>query len=184
MTFLNRKEKANEKKIEQLGKNREESRKRIRRIKNEMDTLVQKAAGSDELDRKIYSADYMTLKDQLQAEMQHFGDLSRLIGQLKSAGLTHRRAAALEQIVSVNDRLDLDQLIAREDYMAARRQMMQEEDELYREVLDETNAGYGTPREDDEFTRLVAKAQIRNNLTAESTEQTVPDEKAETVQSL
>lgn len=183
MMFLNRKAKANEKKIDQLGKDREESRKRIRKIKNEMDVLVQKAAKSDELDRKIYSADYMTLKDQFQAEMQHFGDLSRLIGQLKSAGLTHRRAAALEQIVSVNDRLDLDQLIAREDYMAARRQMMQEEDELYQEVLNETNAGNNIPGEDDEFTRLVTKAQIHNNLMAEP-EQTGPAEKAETVQIL
>ena len=183
MFFLNRKEKANEKKIEQLGKSREESRKRIRKIKNEMDILVQKAAASDDLDRKIYAADYTTLKDQFQAEMQHFGDLSRLIGQLKSAGLTHRRAAALEQIVSVNDRLDLDQLINREDYMAARRQMMQEEDEMYQEVLNETNAGYCAPKEDDEFTRLVTKAQIRNTLAAES-EQAEPTEKTETIRTL
>lgn len=183
MFFLNRKEKANEKKIEQLGKNREESRKRIRKIKNEMDILVQKAAASDDLDRKICAADYSTLKDQLQAEMQHFSDLSRLIGQLKSAGLTHRQAAALEQIVSVNDRLDLNQLINREDYMAARRQMMQEEDERYQEVLNENNAGYRAPREDDEFTRLVAKAQIRNTLATES-EQTEPTEKAENIRIL
>ncbi len=162
----NRKEKANEKKIGQLSMRREESRKQIRKIKNEMDSLVQKAAKADDLDRKIYSADYLTLKDQFQAEMQHFNDLSRLIGQLKSAGLTHRRASALEEIVSANDRLDLNKLIAREDYMTIRRQMLQEEDELFQEVLEETKTGQDTFMEDEEFNCLVSKAKIQNNLLA------------------
>lgn len=173
--FWNRKEKENERKIEQLSAGREECRKRIRRIKKEMDELIQKAAKSDELDRKIYSADYLTLKEQFQAEMQHFTDMSRLIGQLKSAGLTRRRVAALEEIVSVNDQLDLDQMIAREDYMSVRREMMKEEDDLYRNMLAETAAREQVPPEDEEFSRLVARTQIQNCLTEEPEEAERPE---------
>ena len=161
------KERKNEKRIGQLGTAREEVRNRIRGIQKKMDALVQKAAGSDDLDRKICSADYQILKDQLQAEMQHFGDLTHLIGQLKNAGLTRQRASALEKIVSANNKVDLDQLISREDYMAVRRQMMKEESEQYREVLEDTRCRDSDPGEDEEFSRLVAKAQIQNHLAAD-----------------
>lgn len=156
------KEKKIQKRIEELGKAREEVRNSIRGIRKKMDALVQKAAKSDELDRKICSADYQTLRDQLQAEWQQFEDLSRLISQLKNARLTRQRTDAFEKIISVNSRVDLDQLISREDSMAVRRQMMKEENEQFQEVLDQTQRRSSLSGEDEEFNRLVTRAQVEN----------------------
>jgi hypothetical protein len=156
------KEKKIQKRIEELGKAREEVRNSIRGIQKKMDALVQKAAKSDELDRKICSADYQTLRDQLQAEWQQFEDLSRLIGQLKNARLTRQRTDAFEKIISVNSRVDLDQLISREDSMAVRRQMMKEENEQFQEVLDQTQRRSSLSGEDEEFNRLVTRAKVEN----------------------
>ena len=158
-----KKNQQDENKISILVTEREETRKVIRKLKNRMDETVQKAAEADELDRKICSADYSTMKDQLLAEMQHFEDLSRLISQLRSAGLTRRRAAALEQLTAVSDTVNRDQLIANADYVAARREMLAEEDEWYRDAMEEkTPSVFST--EDDEFTRLVVRAQAENAM--------------------
>ena len=156
-----RKNKADENKIKALVSEREETRKRIRKQKDQMDGLIRKAAEADELDRRIYSADYRTTKEQFLAEMQHFEDLSRLINQLRNAGLTRERAAALEKIVAVSDAVDRDQLIANEDYVSARREMMAEEDERFRDAL-EDHEPERFDEEDAEFTRLVARAQAEN----------------------
>ena len=177
MLLKARKDKKREKRIDQLCRDREGVRNSIRGIQKMMDALVQKAAKSDDLDRKICSAEYQTLRDQLQAEWQQFEDLNRLIGQLKNAGMTRQRADAFEKIASINSQVDLDEMISREDSMAIRRQMMREENEEYREVLDQAYCSNSLTGEDEEFSRLVARAQIQDlSANDRNTEKPVPAE--------
>ena len=62
----------------------------------------------------------------------------------------------------MNSRVDLDQLISREDSMAVRRQMMKEENEQFQEVLDQTQRRSSLSGEDEEFNRLVTRTQVEN----------------------
>ena len=155
------------KKIDTLMTDREETRKRIRKTKEQMDKLVQYAAKADDLDRRIYSADYRTLKDQLLAEMQHFEDVGRLVRQLRNADLTRQRAAAMEKIARISNQMDLDGLIMDEDYVSVRREMLAEDDEQYLAAIEQNNEQNDFGIEDEEFGRLVARAIIKGNMAQE-----------------
>ena len=171
-----KKMKKEENKIDILMTDREETRKRIRKTKDQMDKLVQCAAKADDLDRRIYSADYRTLKDQLLAEMQHFDDVGRLIRQLRNADLTRQRAAAMEKIAKISNQIDLDELIMDEDYVSVRRAMLAEEDEQYRTAVEQNNEHDDFYKEDEDFSRLVARAIIREKMTSADEVQTMPTE--------
>lgn len=164
--------------IAELEEKRNRSRKVIRSLKQQMDETVRKAAAADELDRKIYGLDYAAMRDQMDAEMLHFEDLSRMIRQLQSAELTDRRAAALEDIVSVSRKIDLDALIESEDYVAVRRGMLEEEDERYRAVFEAGNTARKEREEDAEFSRAVARIRVENRLREGAAE--TPEKAAET----
>lgn len=171
-----KKTKNEESKIDTLMTDREETRKRIRKTKEQMDKLVQCAAKADDLDRRIYSADYRTLKDQLLAEMQHFDDVGRLIRQLRNADLTRQRAAAMEEIAKISNQMDLDGLIMDEDYVSVRREMMAEDDEQYLAAIAQNNEHNDFGKEDEEFSRLVARAIIKDNMALEDDIQTTPQD--------
>ncbi len=171
-----KKMKNEESKIDTLMTDREETRKRIRKTKDQMDKLVQCAVKADDLDRRIYSADYRTLKDQLLSEMQHFDDVGRLIRQLRNADLTRQRAAAMEKIAKISNQMDLDGLIMDEDYVSVRREMLAEDDEQYLAALEQNNEHNDFYKEDEEFSRLVARAIVRESVASEDEVQTAPTE--------
>lgn len=153
-------DKRREKGTKALEAEREESRERICQIRARMEETIQKATNADDLDRKICAADYQILKDELQAEMQHFGSTNRVLGQMRSAELMQTRSKAMERIAEAAAGIDLREMAAQEDEMAIRREILQEEDERYREVMEEDAVQQAFFHEDAEFSCLVAKAKL------------------------
>ena len=154
----------NEDKIRELESLRNRSKSTVRHLQEQMNAAVRKAAESDELDRKICAMDYETLRDQKDAELQHIQDLNRMIRQLQSAEMTRMRRETVDRISEAAKGLDIEELIAGEDYVTVRREMLQEEDERYREARNENNAADLCEKEDDEFSRLVNRAKVNKTL--------------------
>lgn len=149
-----------EEQVKLLVADREETRKRILRIREKMEKTVQSGISADALDRKLFSSDYQILRDELQAETQHLGDVNKLISQMRSADLTRTRAEAMERMTEAAGQIDLRKMIEMEEETNIRREMMREEDEAYRELLSESGRTGADFSEDAEYARLVAEAKL------------------------
>ncbi len=149
------------KKVMELQIQREEVKKHIRLLRNEMQSLVEQAAVVDDLDRKILSLEYDAKKADLNTETAHFNELSRLISQLNGVAMVYERQKLFDHVATVAEDIDVQAVLQAEDQMAAHRAMMQEDSEALDDLLRDRSVAADELGESAEFTRLVRDAKIR-----------------------
>lgn len=147
--------------VMQLQIQRDTVKKNIRRLRNEMQRLVEQAVSADDLDRRILSLEYDEKKAALGNETSHFNELSKLISQFNGVELVYERQRMFDQIATVVDAIDTQAVLRTEDMVTAQRTMLQEESEALEDMLKNSAAGADEMRESAEFTRLVRDAQLK-----------------------
>lgn len=152
---------AQREKVMELQIQRETVKKSIRLLRADMQSLVEQAAGADDLDRRILSLEYDEKKAELNTETAHFNELSKLISQLNGVAMVYERQKLFDQVANVADDIDTQALLEAEDMMTARRAMMQEESAALDDVLRGSSVKTDMMGESAEFTRLVRDAQLK-----------------------
>lgn len=166
MMFMKARErKANRARIKKLCEVqllRDASKQRIRKLRAEMQCLVEQAAGADDLDRKILSLEYEEKKADLSTETGHFNDLSRLISQLHGAVMIHEKRRSFDQVAAVADTIDTQSVLHEDDLLTIRRSILEEEADALDSLLVESSASASTVVVDPGFERLVSMEQQKN----------------------
>lgn len=165
---------AQREKVTELQVQREMVKKNIRLLRTDMQSLIDQAAGADDLDRKILSLEYDEKKAELNAETVHFNELSKLISQLNGVAMVYKRQKIFDQVATVADDIDTQALLEAEDMMTARRTMMQEESDALDDVLRGSSVRTEELGESAEFTRLVRDAQLKKASAARNVAQEEP----------
>lgn len=145
----------------ELQVQRESVKKSIRLLRADMQSLVEKAASADDLDRRILSLEYDEKKAELDAETTHFNELSKLISQLNGAAMVYERQKVFNQVAAAAENIDTQSLLEAEDTMSARRALLQEDSDTLDDVLSAGRIHTADPGESAEFTRLVRDAQLQ-----------------------
>ena len=155
--MMNRKAKVSNR-IDRARASRDASIAKIHRIQESMERLINSSIDADDLERSINAMDYRLLRQELESEQENFDNLDRVLKQLQTDKLTEFRVAAAKETMRSRSKVDVDQLIAREDYLAAQSQVFREEDEKFRAIAaDAVFTGSAVPMDLD-FETLVARA--------------------------
>lgn len=149
------------KKVMELQIQREEVKKHIRLLRNEMQELIERAAVADDLDRKIFSLEYDAKKADLNTETAHFNELSKLISQLNGVAMVYERQKIFDQVATVAEDIDVEAALRAENQMSAHRTVMKEDSEALDDLLRDRSVAADDLVESAEFTRLVRDAKIR-----------------------
>lgn len=139
--------------ISAMEKQRVSSRERIRAIRKKMDDWVLNGIDADDLDRRIYAMEYNTQKLELEAEIQHFQDISNRIKQMKIEMVRNREKHDLDKLNDVYCGIDIEKMLSVKDYVAAAREV---EKEYNRQIEYETVGSYFVEdSEDNEYMKLL-----------------------------
>jgi len=150
---------AQREKVLELQVQREAVKKNIRLIRADMQQLVAKAVGADDLDRHILSLEYDEKKAELNTETSHFNELSKLISQLNGVAMVYERQKIFDQVANVAEKIDTQAVLEAEDMMNARRAVMQEDSDALDDVLVSSQAYATAPEVSNEFEQLVRASQ-------------------------
>lgn len=157
---MNHRKKDVDAQIIDLCAERENCKKRIREIRTEMQRLVERAAGADDLDQKILSLDFRAQKSAMAVETERFNDLSDLIVRLQNVRAVDERCQRLDYIMRIDGGIDTDSVLREQDEIQVRREMFQESNRSA--DIDMNSALSGEQASfcelDEDFARLVQKA--------------------------
>ena len=160
---MNREAKTNAK-INEVRAARDASSAKIHQIIEKMDRLVKSSIDADDLERSINAMDYRLLRQERDAEAENFNNLNRILSQLQSSKLAEVRIAASKETLRNHSKVDVDQLIAREDYLAAKNEVFREEDAKFQSVTTDAVSTRSSIPADLEFDTLVAHAAVKRSL--------------------
>ena len=173
-----RRERKETERIDALRREREKSRDALALLGSRIQKLVEKSVAGDSLDEKVNACEYRILKEEQAAEQAHLEDLNQAIERLSAARRTRERQQTLREIAEMNDTVDVDKMIEKEDYIAACREYAREEERAYREAAHIMERPALERPEDEEFHRLVERAKLEKTMTAVNTktEEEKPEE--------
>lgn len=154
--------------VMELQMQRETVKKNIRLLRNDMKTLIEKAAAADELDRKILALEYDEKKAELETETAHFNELSRLITQINGVAMVYERQRIFDQVASVAETIDTQSVLRADDMMRARKELLLEESDALDDVLKSGNVLMGGTGESEEFAQLVRAEKLKRAEVARS----------------
>lgn len=126
--LFSRPAKDEEEKIAQFQKEREGCRDRIRKLREQIKGLEDSYEQADDLDQKILEGDVMEKKGILEAETEHFGDLSELIVRLQKMQRIERTKRNLLDVFRISKGINVEEMLKKEDELKIRRQILIEEE--------------------------------------------------------
>lgn len=148
--------------IQSLQLQREASKKKIRRLRMDMQDIVQQATTADDIDKKILSLDFFARKGELASETERFQDLSNLIGRLQSMMAADEKRQRLNAVASLWESIDTHALVRERDELNVRRELLKEEVNCFA-AFDDLADCEDCFQIDNEFVQLVNTAMCKKS---------------------
>lgn len=144
--------------LAELETKQAQAREHIKGLRKDMEELVEQAVDADDLKQKQLSVDYECLREEMNAANRHFGDLNRIVSQMRTGRIQEQEMRTLKEMQAYQYQVDLDGMARNSDYIAACREVAQEEQESLDRLSREQWAGTEPMLADAEFLRRVALA--------------------------